>query len=58
MTRAQQLAGEHRVPVVVEIFLERITNIAMGTEIDNVIEFNDLAETLMTRRRRGTALLD
>jgi len=35
---------EHQVPVVVEIILERITNIAMGTEIDNVTEFGDLAE--------------
>ena len=26
---------EHRVPVVVEVVLERVTNIAMGTEIDN-----------------------
>ena len=34
--RAQELAQEHKVPVVVEIFLEKITNIAMGTEIDNV----------------------
>jgi tartronate-semialdehyde synthase len=46
LERAQQLAHEHKVPVVVEIFLERVTNIAMGTEIDNVVEFNDLAETL------------
>ena len=27
---------QYRVPVVVEIMLERVTNIAMGTEIDNV----------------------
>jgi tartronate-semialdehyde synthase len=46
LEQAQQLAHEHKVPVVVEIFLERVTNIAMGTEIDNVVEFNDLAETL------------
>jgi tartronate-semialdehyde synthase len=26
---------------VVEIILERITNVAMGTEIDNVTEFED-----------------
>lgn len=32
-------------PVVVEVFLERVTNIAMGTEIDNVAEFEELAET-------------
>jgi tartronate-semialdehyde synthase len=46
LERARELAHEHKVPVVVEIFLERVTNIAMGTEIDNVVEFNDLAETL------------
>jgi len=46
LVRAQRLAHEHKVPVVVEIFLEKITNIAMGTEIDNIVEFNDLAETL------------
>ena len=31
---------------MVEVFLEKITNLAMGTEIDNVVEFNDLADTL------------
>jgi tartronate-semialdehyde synthase len=31
------------VPVVVEIILERITNISMGTEIDNIVEFEELA---------------
>ena len=46
LERARQLAREHKVPVMVEVFLERVTNIAMGTEIDNVVEFNDLAETL------------
>src|SRR4051794_7359099 len=40
LERARELAHEHKVPVVVEIFLERVTNIAMGTEIDNVVEFN------------------
>ena len=34
---------QYRVPVVVEIILERVTNIAMGTEIDNVVEFEELA---------------
>ncbi|MDT5115154.1 MAG: tartronate-semialdehyde synthase, partial [Mycobacterium sp.] len=46
LTRAQQLAREHKVPVVVEIFLERITNIAMGTEIDKITEHNELATTI------------
>ena len=30
-------------PVVVEVILERVTNIAMGTELDNVVEFGELA---------------
>ncbi|MCU1663662.1 MAG: gcl [Pseudonocardia sp.] len=40
---AKRLMAEHRVPVVVEIILERLTNIAMGTELDNVTEFEELA---------------
>jgi tartronate-semialdehyde synthase len=35
--------AEHRVPVVVEIILERVTNISMGTEINAIMEFEDLA---------------
>ncbi|HCS62513.1 MAG TPA: glyoxylate carboligase [Microbacterium sp.] len=42
---AQNLMNEHRVPVVVEVILERVTNIAMGTELDNVNEFEELAST-------------
>ena len=34
---------EYKVPVVVEIILERVTNISMGTEIDKVVEFEELA---------------
>jgi tartronate-semialdehyde synthase len=44
LEQAKKLMAEYRVPVVVEIILERVTNIAMGTEIDNVVEFEDLAE--------------
>ena len=40
---AKALMLKHRVPVVVEIMLERVTNIAMGTEIDAVTEFEVLA---------------
>jgi tartronate-semialdehyde synthase len=40
---AKKLIVEHRVPVLVEIVLERVTNISMGTEIDNVVEFEELA---------------
>ena len=35
--------AEHRVPVVVEVILERVTNISMGTEIDSISEFEELA---------------
>jgi hypothetical protein len=34
---------EFKVPVIVEIILERVTNISMGTEINAVNEFEDLA---------------
>jgi tartronate-semialdehyde synthase len=36
------MAHELRVPVVVEVILEKVTNIAMGTEIDKVNEFEDI----------------
>lgn len=41
--QAEAWMAEHRVPVVIEVLLERVTNIAMGTEIDNVAEFEELA---------------
>ena len=41
--QANRWMAQYGVPVVVEIILERVTNIAMGTEIDNVIEFEELA---------------
>jgi tartronate-semialdehyde synthase len=41
--QARDWMREHRVPVIVEIILERVTNIAMGTEIDAVNEFEALA---------------
>ena len=42
---AQALAEEHQVPVVVEVILEKVTNIAMGAALDAVNEFEDLALT-------------
>ncbi len=45
LEQAKKLMVEHRVPVVVEIILERVTNVSMGTEIDNVTEFEELAES-------------
>ncbi len=44
LEEAKKLMAEFRVPVVVEVILERVTNIAMGTELDTVVEFEDLAE--------------
>jgi tartronate-semialdehyde synthase len=41
---ARELMERFRVPVVVEVILEKVTNISMGTEIDNVVEFEQLAE--------------
>ena len=41
--QAKELALEHRVPVVVEVILERVTNISMGTELDGIVEFEELA---------------
>lgn len=46
LIRARELMAEHRVPVVVEIILERVTNIAMGTDLDGINEFEALAESL------------
>lgn len=40
--RAQELMAEYQVPVVLEFILERVTNIAMGTEIDSVNEFEEI----------------
>lgn len=44
--QARQWMQEFRVPVVVEIILERVTNISMGTEINAINEFEDLALTV------------
>ena len=44
IAQAEELMAQFSVPVVIEVILERVTNIAMGTEIDNIIEFEALAE--------------
>ncbi len=41
--QAEAWMADFQVPVVIEVILERVTNIAMGTEIDNVVEFEELA---------------
>jgi tartronate-semialdehyde synthase len=52
--KAKALMGEFQVPVVVEVILEKVTNISMGVEINAVNEFEDLAET---REDAPTAIL-
>jgi tartronate-semialdehyde synthase len=44
LAKAKALMEEFRVPVMVEIILERVTNISMGTEINAINEFEELAE--------------
>jgi tartronate-semialdehyde synthase len=43
LEQAKKLIVEYRVPVIVEVILERVTNVSMGLEIDNVTEFEELA---------------
>jgi tartronate-semialdehyde synthase len=58
--QAEAWMAEFRVPVVIEVILERVTNIAMGTEIDNINEFEEIAAAESTGRRahRRGAMLD
>jgi tartronate-semialdehyde synthase len=42
--QADKWMEQYGVPVVIEIILERVTNISMGTEIDNIVEFEELAK--------------
>src|SRR5690606_3816257 len=41
--QAQAWMAEYQVPAVIEVILERVTNIAMGTEIDAINEIEELA---------------
>ncbi|RXG85308.1 glyoxylate carboligase [Bradyrhizobium zhanjiangense] len=43
---AVALMEQYRLPVLVEVILERVTNIAMGTELNNITEFEELAQSL------------
>ncbi len=44
--QAEAWIAEFQVPVVIEVMLERVTNISMGTEIDAVNEFEELAASI------------
>ena len=43
LAEATALMRQYSVPVIVEVILERVTNIAMGTEINAINEFEELA---------------
>ena len=58
LKEAQAWLTKHRVPVVVEVILERVTNIAMGTEINNITEFEALAEDAAAEAPTAIGLLD
>ena len=45
LEEAKKMMVEHQVPIIVEVILERITNVSMGTELDKINEFEDLATT-------------
>jgi tartronate-semialdehyde synthase len=53
--QASRWMAEYRVPVVVEILLERVTNISMGPEIDKIMEFQELALSGRRAERRRIA---
>ena len=52
LREAQAMARQYSVPVVVEVILEKVTNIAMGTEINAINEFEDI-ECLHPEGREG-----
>jgi len=56
--QAEAWMAQHQVPVVIEVILERVTNIAMGTEIDNIIEFEDIALTRADAPTAVASMLD
>ncbi|TDE86133.1 glyoxylate carboligase [Deinococcus sp. S9] len=56
--KARDLMREYRVPVVVEVILERVTNLSMGSEINNITEFEELAENAKEDAPTAIALQD
>ncbi|MBX9964503.1 MAG: glyoxylate carboligase [Burkholderiales bacterium] len=54
LKEAQAIARQYSVPVVVEVILEKVTNVSMGTEIDKVVEF----ESIDCRHPEGTQGLE
>src|SRR5258708_25865002 len=44
LAQAKEWLKEFQVPIVVEMILERVTNVAMGTEINAITEFEDVVD--------------
>ena len=44
LAQARRTAKEERVPVIVEVITERVTDIAMGPEIDKITEFEEIVD--------------
>jgi tartronate-semialdehyde synthase len=57
LEKALRLMAEYRVPVVVEVILERVTNVSMGTELDGVTEFEEIT-SLREHAPTAIAMLD
>ncbi|MFI6395877.1 glyoxylate carboligase [Nonomuraea sp. NPDC050547] len=47
---ARKIMEDLRVPVVVEVILERVTNIAMGADLDAITEFEEVADAEILSR--------
>jgi tartronate-semialdehyde synthase len=58
IAQAKLWMEQYKVPVVVEVILERVTNISMGTEIDNITEFEELAASRADAPSAVGVLLD
>jgi tartronate-semialdehyde synthase len=58
IAQAEAWMKEFQVPVVIEVILERVTNIAMGTEIDKINEFEPLAESREDAPTAVASMLD
>lgn len=54
--QAQAWTDRYRVPLVVEVLLERVTNIAMGPEIDAIVAFEDVLDLAQEPRCAQEAL--
>jgi len=58
IAQAEKWMAKYKVPVIIEVILERVTNIAMGTEIDNIVEFEELARNHEDAPSAVAAMLD